>query len=109
MDLLDTAGQEEYTALRELWYKSGDGFLIMYDICSKESFEVVKTYYEEVKKVKEKMGKVAMCCILGNKSDLDLQRTVEVEEGKKLAEELGCLFQECSAKTADNAEEGSLI
>ena len=111
IELLDSEGQEEYAALRETWYRSGDGFMVMYDICSRESFEAVRMYVEELKKIKEKMGAVTMCCLLGNKNDLDLQRTVGVEDGKKLAEELGTLFQECSAKTGDNVEEvvGELV
>jgi len=36
--------------------------------------------------------------VVGNKSDLEDQRVVSKDEGKKLADRLGCEFEECSAK-----------
>jgi len=106
MELLDTAGQEEYTAMREQYIKFGDAFLIVYDICSRESFDAVKNFWEEVKRVKDKNGQVVLACVLGNKTDLEAKRVVHYEEGKKLADGLGCSFEECSAKTGENAEKG---
>lgn len=41
-------------------------------------------------------------CIVANKSDLSVQRTVPTEDGQKLANELGCAFVEASAKHNDN-------
>jgi len=38
MDILDTAGQEEYAALQDQWIREGDGFLIVYAINATESF-----------------------------------------------------------------------
>lgn len=38
VEILDTAGQEEYTALRDQWIKQSEGFLICYSISSRSSF-----------------------------------------------------------------------
>jgi len=38
LDILDTAGQEEFTALRSQWIRAGEGYLIVYDITSEKSF-----------------------------------------------------------------------
>ena len=37
LDILDTAGQEEFESLRDQWIMGGDGFVIVFDITSKES------------------------------------------------------------------------
>lgn len=49
---------------------------------------------------------IALGCVLGNKGGLDAKRAVGSEEGKKFANELGCLFEECSGKTGESAEKG---
>jgi Ras family protein len=41
-------------------------------------------------------------CIVGNKSDLEVQRTVSTEQGREMAKKLGCAFTEASAKHNDN-------
>jgi len=37
--VLDTAGQEEYTALRDQWIRDGEGFVLVYSIISRSTFE----------------------------------------------------------------------
>jgi len=39
LDVLDTAGQEEYSAMREQYMRTGEGFLLVYSITSRNSFE----------------------------------------------------------------------
>lgn len=46
-----------------------------------------------------------MMALVGNKSDLDSKREVQVEEGEEFAQENGMLFMETSAKTAENVNE----
>ncbi|MBA0848399.1 hypothetical protein Goshw_001594, partial [Gossypium schwendimanii] len=43
--------------------------------------------------------------LVGNKSDLDSKREVQVAEGEEFAQENGMLFMETSAKTAENVNE----
>lgn len=43
--------------------------------------------------------------LVGNKIDLEDQRDVSTEEGKKFAAENGFIFVETSAKTAENVED----
>jgi Ras-related protein M-Ras len=38
LDVLDTAGQEEFSALREQYMRKGDGFLIVYSVIDPNSF-----------------------------------------------------------------------
>ena len=41
LDILDTAGQEEYSAMRDQYMRTGQGFLIVYSIVSRNSFDEV--------------------------------------------------------------------
>ncbi|WWC86764.1 uncharacterized protein L201_001643 [Kwoniella dendrophila CBS 6074] len=53
LEVLDTAGQEEYTALRDQWIRDGEGFLIVYSITSRPTFERVERIVERVMRVKD--------------------------------------------------------
>ncbi len=39
LDILDTAGQEDYTALRSTWMRERDGFLLVYSVADRGTFE----------------------------------------------------------------------
>lgn len=39
IDILDTAGQEEYAAIRDNYYRSGEGFFCVFSITEIESFQ----------------------------------------------------------------------
>ncbi|KAF8243942.1 hypothetical protein K440DRAFT_30706 [Wilcoxina mikolae CBS 423.85] len=44
LDVLDTAGQEEYSSMREQYMRTGEGFLLVYSITSRTSFQEIKTF-----------------------------------------------------------------
>ena len=52
LDILDTAGQEEYSALRDQYTREGDCFLVVYDITNPQSFQEAESLYEFLKRVK---------------------------------------------------------
>lgn len=98
MELLDTAGQED-PLQREGHIRWGEGFIIVYDITDRGSFEDVMTFkslLDEVKKPKN-----VTFILVGNKADLNHCRQVSTEEGEKLATDLACTFYECSACTGE--------
>ncbi|KAK4099338.1 ras-domain-containing protein [Parathielavia hyrcaniae] len=103
LDVLDTAGQEEYSAMREQYMRTGEGFLLVYSITSRESFEEIRTFQQQILRVKDK--DVFPMVVVGNKLDLAHERKVSVEEGQMLAEEFKCKFLETSAKTNTNVEQ----
>lgn len=39
LDILDTAGQEEYSAMRDQYMRTGEGFLLVFAVNSAKSFE----------------------------------------------------------------------
>lgn len=49
--ILDTAGQEEYSVLRDQYWRTGDGFLLVYDITKSASFGECEDYFQTIKKV----------------------------------------------------------
>ncbi len=56
LDILDTAGQEEYTALRSQWIRTGQGFLVIYDITSRSTFEQVEVFRKDILRVCSKLN-----------------------------------------------------
>ncbi|KAI4106774.1 MAG: hypothetical protein L6R37_001976 [Teloschistes peruensis] len=72
LDVLDTAGQEEYSAMREQYMRTGEGFLLVYSITSRQSFEEIMTFQQQILRVKDK--DYFPIIIVGNKCDLDGER-----------------------------------
>ncbi|KAF7537530.1 hypothetical protein G7054_g3705 [Neopestalotiopsis clavispora] len=105
LEVLDTAGQEEYTALREQWIRDGDAYLLVYSIASRASFEGIRKFYRQMLQVKRFPPDIALPVILvANKCDLPSNRAVSAQEGADLAKELRMGFVETSAKDGTNVE-----
>lgn len=96
LDILDTAGQEEYSAMRDQYMRTGEGFLLVFDVNSAKSFEDIGRYREQIKRVKdsEEVPMVLVC----NKCDLQA-RAVDTSLAREVANQYGIPFIETSAKT----------
>ncbi|KAJ6252124.1 ras-like protein rasd [Anaeramoeba flamelloides] len=103
LDILDTAGSEEYSSMRDSYMRAGEGFLIVYSITNRKSFENVSNYLEEL--TIARFTTDIPVIIVGNKSDLKNERQVCQGEGQDLAIKLNCSFLETSAKERINVEE----
>ena len=101
--LFDTAGQENYNALTENYYKKADCCLLVYDITKRSSFDKIKNYY--IKKIKDNCTSILKVVLLGNKADLKDQRKVDDFEGANLALENGYVFMESSCKDNYNVSD----
>jgi len=86
---------------RLLYYRAAHGFVIVYDVTSRESFANVRKWIEAVRRYGSGDSR---WLIVGNKTDLESRRAVEAAEGRALADEFGCRFVEASASTSDNVE-----
>jgi len=106
LDILDTAGQEEYSVMRDQYINSGQGFLLVYSITSRRSFETIGEMREKILQVKEK--EQFPMVLVGNKCDLDKERKVTIEDGRELAKQWNVPFYETSAKNRINIEESFL-
>ncbi|CAM0136252.1 Ras GTPase [Umbelopsis sp. WA50703] len=103
LDVLDTAGQEEYSAMREQYMRNGEGFLLVYSITSRMSFEEINTFYQQIRRVKDR--DFFPMVLIANKCDLEHDRQVSSHEGRDLAKSFGCTFIETSAKQRINVDE----
>ncbi|CZR54043.1 uncharacterized protein PAC_03926 [Phialocephala subalpina] len=103
LEILDTAGQEEYTALREQWIRESEGIVLVYSITSRYTFNSLRQFHAQILRVKG--IETFPVLIVGNKSDRVTEREVSTQEGFRLASELGCEFTESSAKNRKYVEE----
>ncbi len=103
LEILDTAGQEEFSAMQDQWMVDGDGFLVVYAINNRQSFEDVAPFRDKIMRCKE--NDAIPVILVGNKCDLGDEREVDEQEGEELAKSWGAAFVETSAKTMINADE----
>ncbi|KAJ6612871.1 ras family-domain-containing protein [Mycena sp. CBHHK59/15] len=101
VEVIDTAGQEEYATLRDQWVREGQGFLLVYSIASRSTFDRLEVFRQSVRHAK---GGDPILMLVGNQCDKAYAREVSKEEGAALARQFGCEFIETSAKTAQNVE-----
>ncbi|KAI1357134.1 putative small G-protein Ras2 [Xylaria arbuscula] len=109
IEILDTAGQEEYASLRDNWIRQSDGVVLVYDVTSRASFTSLEQLIEQVMQVKwDPEDSVASrpsrlpIMIVGNKMDLLKRRRVRNTEGLAFAKKHGCMFVETSAWSTHN-------
>ncbi|KAJ8307558.1 hypothetical protein KUTeg_015642, partial [Tegillarca granosa] len=104
LEVVDTAGQDEYSILPQSYYLNIDGYVLVYSVISRKSFEVIKIVYEKLLDMK---GNIKVPVVLvGNKNDLETERDVSQDEGRRLAESWKCPFLETSAK--ENVNESTM-
>ena len=108
IDILDTAGQEDYAAIRDNYFRSGEGFLCVFSITEHESFSAVNEFHEQILRVKNDDS--VPFILVGNKADLEeSQRKVSQEEALQLARMWNVPYVETSAKTKVNVSEVSFL
>ena len=77
LEIMDTAGQEEYSALRDQYVRGGEGFLLVFSLTSHESFYEMEEHYERILRVKDVENSSNVPIILvGSKSDMINDRQV---------------------------------
>ncbi|XP_067346828.1 ras-related protein Rap-1b isoform X1 [Channa argus] len=104
LEILDTAGTEQFTAMRDLYMKNGQGFALVYSITAQSTFNDLQDLREQILRVKDTED-VPMI-LVGNKCDLEVERVVAKESGIGLARQWNsCAFLETSAKSKINVNE----
>ena len=122
--VLDTAGQEEFSAMREQYMRSGEGFLLVFSLNDHSSFSEISKFQKQILRVKDR-DEFPML-LVGNKSDLIHQRQVSVtimlvhmivrltiflftqvslEEAQQFSCSVGMPYIECSAKSRVNVDQ----
>ncbi|KAK3580505.1 hypothetical protein CHS0354_001103 [Potamilus streckersoni] len=103
LDILDTAGQEEFSAMREQYMRSGMGFLLVYSVTDRSSFDEIYKFHKQILRVKDR-DEFPMI-LVGNKADLEHQREITLEEGREMARLLKLTYIEASAKLRLNVDQ----
>ncbi|XP_043460733.1 ras-related protein Ral-a isoform X1 [Leptopilina heterotoma] len=102
IDILDTAGQEDYAAIRDNYFRSGEGFLCVFSITEDDSFQATQEFREQILRVKNDENIPFL--LVGNKSDLQEKRKVSLAEAQGRAQQWGVPYVETSAKTKENVD-----
>ena len=100
----DTAGQERYKAFSSAYYSGAHAALITYDITDRSSFDHVKKWVKDLSGYVDLAKTTVM--LVGNKTDLDLLRQVQVQEGRDYARKNNFFFIETSALLDKDGEVG---
>ncbi|XP_052779089.1 ras-related protein Rap-1 isoform X1 [Mya arenaria] len=103
LEILDTAGTEQFTAMRDLYMKNGQGFLLVYSITAQSTFNDLQDLREQILRVKD-TDEVPMI-LVGNKCDLEDERVVGKDQGQSLSVQWASAFLETSAKAKINVNE----
>ena len=103
LEIWDTAGQEKFRALTQLFYKESSAAILVYDITRKDSFEQIKEYW--FNQVKEKSPNNVIIALAANKIDLFENEEVEEKIARDFANEIGAIFMMTSAKNKDGIDE----
>ncbi|KZZ93324.1 krev-1 [Moelleriella libera RCEF 2490] len=89
--------------MRDLYMKTGQGFLLVFSITSQSSLNELAGLREEIIRIKDDEN-VPMV-IVGNKADLEESRMVQRAKGFSMSQRWGAPYYESSARTRTNVEE----
>ena len=104
LEIVDTAGTKQFDAMRDLYIKEGDGFVLVFSVTCRESLS-------EVRQLRNQILRIRRCddvpiVMVANKTDLNEERVLSRHEGVITALDCNhCAFVECSAKTGHNVSE----
>jgi Ras-related protein Rap-1B len=101
---LDTAGTEQFTAMRELYMKQGQGFLLVFSITNMTSLQELSELREQIIRIKDDEN--IPLVIVGNKSDLEEDRVVSRARAFQISQLWGnAPYYETSARRRANVDE----
>ena len=104
MQIWDTAGQEKFDSIAITYYKSTEVVIFIYAINIRNSFDRISDWVKQFENNSSKDDDV-LKILIGNKTDLNEERKVTLEEGEDLAKKIGCqYFEEISCLDKENEE-----
>ena len=104
LEVLDTAGQDDYQTMLDTWIEFGDCFLLVYSIDDYDSFKQTKHKFERIQQLKK--NEIYSVVLVGNKCDLpDTSRKVSKSEVENYGQNIGVSVIETSALNKVNVKE----
>ncbi|KAI3388046.1 hypothetical protein SNEBB_007245 [Seison nebaliae] len=110
LDILDTAGMEDYAAIRDNYFRTGEGFLLVFSLTDTDSFEELNEFRDQILRVKYPNGPgmnatpIPMV-LVANKCDLTTNIQVSDDAAKQTASSWEIPYFRTSAKTCENVNE----
>ena len=100
--LYDVSGHQKFRSLIPLYASDVNIILLIYDISKTESFNNIDKWFSFLNNINKNE---VIFALVGNKSDLDYNRKVKIEDAEKYAKEHNFIFQEVSAMNGDGIQE----
>ena len=100
--LYDVSGHQKFRSLIPLYASDVNIILLIYDISKTESFNNIDKWFSFLNNINKNE---VIFALVGNKSDLDYNRKVKIEDAEKYAKERNFIFQEVSAMNGDGIQE----
>ena len=101
LQIWDMGSQDFLERVRANYYVGSHAVVFMFDLTSTESMDEVLKWKEEVDRHLSDYTSL----LVGNKTDLVMDRTISEEDAKKMAEQLGMDYMETSVKLDKNVNE----
>eukprot|EP01097_Dermamoeba_algensis_P009309 TRINITY_DN6528_c0_g1_i2.p1 TRINITY_DN6528_c0_g1~~TRINITY_DN6528_c0_g1_i2.p1 ORF type:complete len:196 (+),score=33.97 TRINITY_DN6528_c0_g1_i2:119-706(+) len=106
LEIIDTAGTENFTTMRNVYVQNGHGFLLVFSITAKSTLTEIEPIMQLILRIKDCEGNEIPIILVGNKADLEDQREVTKEEANQLVEKFKILkYIETSARSNLNVKE----
>eukprot|EP00349_Pseudokeronopsis_sp_Brazil_P001962 CAMPEP_0202959430 /NCGR_PEP_ID=MMETSP1396-20130829/3620_1 /ASSEMBLY_ACC=CAM_ASM_000872 /TAXON_ID= /ORGANISM="Pseudokeronopsis sp., Strain Brazil" /LENGTH=175 /DNA_ID=CAMNT_0049677979 /DNA_START=12 /DNA_END=539 /DNA_ORIENTATION=+ len=102
LQIWDTAGQESFRSITKIFYRGAHAAILGYSITNRETFNNLTDWMKEAR---NSCSPEVLMFLLGNKSDMEVEREVDEHEGARFKKENDLLyFTETSAKSGDNVD-----
>lgn len=103
LEVIDTAGQEQFFAVQAMYFRGVHGIFLVCDVTSRESFHHIPRWLDLARLYCTESN--ALIILIGNKIDQADKRQISYEEGQALAKSHGLSYMEASALDVEKIEE----
>jgi small GTP-binding protein len=103
--LTDTAGQEDFSSVRDLAMGQGDAFIIVFSLIEFKSLKMAEDLLERLNTDRVTRNLPFLFVLAGNKCDMASQRTVAKADAEAVASKYKGNYFETSAKTGEGVKE----
>lgn len=104
VEIIDTAGTDQFRTMRELYFKNSDGFMLVCSVDQPGSIEELESIYQQIKDVKKE--EAISLAVVANKSDIPkADWSIKTEDAAKVAKQWNAKFFIASAKENENVNE----
>ncbi|EQC39683.1 hypothetical protein SDRG_03111 [Saprolegnia diclina VS20] len=106
LEILDTAGQDDFESLRAQWMMDKDAYVFVYSMDSRTSLHELQPFFELHMQINENKRPMPPIILVANKKDVIQQDAakcqVPTEEGRRIAQAYNATYVETSALTGEN-------